>query len=71
MLVVRNDDVPGRIAAVTGVLGDAELNIDDMHLGRSQSGAAALMILATNVAVPDDVQARIRALPGVVSVAAL
>ena len=71
MLVVRNDDVPGRIAAVTRELGEADLNIDDMHLGRSLTGAAALMILATNVAVPDDVQARIRALPGVVSVAAL
>ncbi len=71
MLVVRNDDVPGMIAAVTRELGDAGLNIDDMHLGRSADGAAALMILATGVAVPDDVQARIRALPGVVSVAAL
>ena len=29
------------------------------------------MVLATGVHVPDDVQARIRALPGVVSVAAL
>ncbi len=71
MLVVRNDDVPGMIAAVTGELGRAGLNIDDMHLGRSPEGAAALMILATATAVPDDVQAAIRALPGVVSVAAL
>src|SRR5262249_50220881 len=52
MLVVRNDDVPGRIAAVTKELGDADLNIDDMHLGRSKTGAAALMILATNADVP-------------------
>ncbi len=71
MLVVRNDDVPGMIAAVTGVLGDAGINIDDMHLGRSPEGAAALMILATDVEAPDDVQAAIRALPGVVSVAVL
>jgi D-3-phosphoglycerate dehydrogenase len=71
MLVVRNDDVPGMIAAVTGELGRAGLNIDDMHLGKSPSGAAALMILATGTEVPDDVQAAIRALPGVVSVAAL
>jgi len=71
MLVVRNDDVPGRIAAVTGVLGDARVNIDDMHLGRSQEGRAALMVLATGVAVPDDVRAAIGALDGVVSVAAL
>jgi D-3-phosphoglycerate dehydrogenase len=71
MLVVRNDDVPGMIAAVTGELGRSDLNIDDMHLGRSASGAAALMVLATAERVPDEVQAAIRALPGVVSVAAL
>jgi D-3-phosphoglycerate dehydrogenase / 2-oxoglutarate reductase len=71
MLVVRNADLPGMIAAVTGVLGEAGVNIDDMHLGRSPEGAAALMVLATTVAVPDEVQTRIRALPGVVSATAL
>ena len=71
MLVVRNEDVPGMIAAVTGVVGDAGVNIDDMHLGRSEDGKAALMMLATGAAVPDDVQAAIRAIEGVVSVAAL
>ena len=71
MLVVRNDDVPGMIAAVTGVVGEAGINIDDMHLGRSNEGRAALMILATDGPVPDEVQGAIRALPGVVSVAAL
>ena len=71
MLVVRNDDVPGMIAAVTGVVGEAGINIDDMHLGRSNEGRAALMILATDGAVPDEVQGAIRALSGVVSVAAL
>jgi D-3-phosphoglycerate dehydrogenase len=71
MLVVRNDDVPGMIAAVTGVIGDAGLNIDDMHLGRSPEGAAALMILATDRPVPDDVQTALQSLNGVVSVASL
>jgi D-3-phosphoglycerate dehydrogenase len=71
MLVVRNDDVPGRIAAVTNELGQAGINIDDMHLGRSPEGAAALMVLATDVAVPDEVQQRIAELDGVVSVAVL
>src|SRR3546814_18027861 len=69
MLVVRNDDVPGMIAAVTGRLGEAGVNIDDMHLGRSAAGTAALMVLATDVAVAQEVQAANRALPGVVSVA--
>ncbi|MGH9086316.1 MAG: phosphoglycerate dehydrogenase [Acidimicrobiales bacterium] len=71
MLVVRNDDVPGMISAVTGVLGDAGVNIDDMHLGRSPEGAAALMVLATRQPVPEDVQAAITALPGVVSASVL
>jgi D-3-phosphoglycerate dehydrogenase len=71
MLVCRNDDVPGMISAVTGVLGDAGVNIDDMHLGRSAEGAAALMILATDQPVPEDVQAAIKALDGVLSVVGL
>jgi D-3-phosphoglycerate dehydrogenase len=71
MLVVRNDDVPGMIAAVTGVLGDAGVNIDDMHLGRSPEGAAALMVLATDAEPADEVLTSIRALPGVVSANAL
>ena len=71
MLVVRNEDVPGMIATVTGVVGDAGVNIDDMHLGRSPEGTAALMIMATDVDVSDEIQAAIRAVPGVVSVASL
>jgi L-serine deaminase len=71
MLVVRNEDVPGMIASVTGAVGDAGINIDDMHLGRTEEGRAALMVLATDRAVPDEVQGAIRGLPGVASVAAL
>lgn len=71
MLVVRNDDVPGMISKVTGVLGDAGVNIDDMHLGRSPEGTAALMVLATDRTVTDEVLAAIRAVPGVVSATGL
>jgi D-3-phosphoglycerate dehydrogenase / 2-oxoglutarate reductase len=71
MLVVRNDDRPGMIAFVAGVLADAGVNIDDMHLGRSDRGEAALQVIATDVAVPLEVQGAIRAGDGVVSVHAL
>ena len=71
MLVARNDDVPGMISAVTGAVGAAGINIDDMHLGRSAEGRAALMVLATDVAVPAEVQAAVKAVPGVISVAVL
>jgi D-3-phosphoglycerate dehydrogenase len=55
MVVVRNDDVPGVIGAVATILGDAKINIDDMVVGRTSSGAAALMALATATPVGDDV----------------
>ena len=48
MLIVRNDDVPGMIATVAGALADAGINIDDMHLGHSADGAAAMQVLATD-----------------------
>jgi len=71
MLVVRNDDVPGMIATVTSALRDAGVNIDDMHLGHSPEGAAAMQVLATSVPVPGDVVAALRQVDGIVSVAAI
>jgi D-3-phosphoglycerate dehydrogenase / 2-oxoglutarate reductase len=68
MLVVRNDDRPGMIAYVAGVLADGGINIDDMHLGRSDRGEAALQVIATDRSVPGDVQDAIRKGDGIVSV---
>jgi D-3-phosphoglycerate dehydrogenase / 2-oxoglutarate reductase len=71
MLVVRNDDRPGMIAFVAGVLSDAAINIDDMHLGRSERGEAALQVIATDRSVPGEVQDVIRSGAGIVSVHAI
>jgi len=71
MLVVRNDDRPGMIAFVSGVLSDAGVNIDDMHLGRSDRGEAALQVIATDRSVPIEVQDAIRSGEGIVSVHAI
>jgi D-3-phosphoglycerate dehydrogenase / 2-oxoglutarate reductase len=71
MLVVRNDDRPGMIAHVAGVLADAGVNIDDMHLGRSDRGEAALQVIATDRSVPLEVQDAIRKGAGIVSVRAV
>ncbi|MGH9184621.1 MAG: phosphoglycerate dehydrogenase, partial [Acidimicrobiales bacterium] len=68
MLVVHNEDRPGMVVAVTAALFAAGINIDDMHLGRSAEGAAALQVLATAEPVPPEVQDRIRAADGIVSV---
>src|SRR5438477_6008635 len=52
MVVVRNDDRPGMIGIVGTVLGRAEINIPDFHVGHSASGEAALMVFSTSQAVP-------------------
>ena len=61
MLIVRNDDTPGVIGIVGSVLGKAGVNIEDMHLGQSNDGKAALMVLSTGQAVPTEVQDELRA----------
>jgi len=71
MLIVRNDDRPGVIGAVGTILGDAGVNIADMDVGQSHSGASALMVLATTEPVPAEVQAQLAAADGIHSVAAI
>jgi D-3-phosphoglycerate dehydrogenase len=67
MLVVHNDDRPGMIGKVTTILGEADINIADMDVGRSPSGEAALMAIATDQATPPEIVARIAAVDGVQS----
>ena len=67
MLVVHNRDTPGMIGHVTSALGGAGVNISDMGVGRSPSGEAALMVIATDSLVSPETLARITAVPGVES----
>jgi D-3-phosphoglycerate dehydrogenase len=71
LLVVRNDDRPGMIAAVTAALAAAEVNIDDMRVGHDPDGAAAMQVLATTPEVPEAVRDALRSVEGIVSVHAL
>ena len=71
MLVVRNDDVPGVIGMVGTILGEAGLNIDDMDVGRSPTGVAAMMVISTGLPVPLSVVAEVRSRPGIVDAKAI
>jgi D-3-phosphoglycerate dehydrogenase len=71
MVVVRNDDRPGRIGTVGTTIGRAGVNISDMDVGRSPSGEAALMVLSTDQPVPEAVIAELRSLPGILRVDSL
>jgi len=71
MLVVRNDDRPGMIGKVGTIVGEAGVNIADMDVGQAPSGASAMMVLATDRAVPAEVCDALRAIPGIESVDAI
>jgi D-3-phosphoglycerate dehydrogenase / 2-oxoglutarate reductase len=71
MVVVRNEDVPGMIGRVGTILGGAEVNIQDMRVGKSPQGEAALMVLTTSTPVPADVVEQLRAERGIVDANAI
>jgi L-serine deaminase len=60
MLVTRHQDRPGTMGRIGLMLGQADVNISAMHLGRSAPRADALMILALDEEVPDAVADEIR-----------
>ncbi|MGD9794181.1 MAG: phosphoglycerate dehydrogenase [Acidimicrobiia bacterium] len=68
MLVVRNDDRPGMIGLVGTMLGEAQVNIADMDVGRAAKPGSALMVLSIEPPVPAPVLERLRAVPGMLSV---
>jgi D-3-phosphoglycerate dehydrogenase len=71
MVVVRNEDVPGMIGKVGMILGAADLNIEDMRVGKSPTGEAALMVLTTSTPAPPGVIEQLRAERGIVDAKAI
>ena len=71
MLVISNDDRPGVIGTVGMLLGNANVNIADMDVGRIASADTAVMLLAVTAEVPNHVIETLREAPGILSVKVL
>ena len=71
MLVVRNDDRPGRAGLVLSLLGDTGINVSNIHVGQSPTGQAALMVLALDQPAADELLEQLRAAPGIRQVSVL
>lgn len=71
MLVVRNDDRPGVIGLVGTLLGEHDVNIADMDVGRALTPGTALMVIAPTAEVGEDVLDQLRAKPGIIEVISL
>jgi D-3-phosphoglycerate dehydrogenase / 2-oxoglutarate reductase len=65
MLITSHQDRPGMIGRVGQTLGQADVNISAMHLARTAPRADALMVLALDDVVPDDVAEAISSMDGV------
>jgi len=71
LTLVANTDQPGMIALVAAALGDASINIDDMHIGRAPGADLALMVIATDKPIPVELQESIAGNEGITSVRSL
>ncbi len=67
LLVLENRDVPGVVGKLGTLLGEAGINIADIHLARRDGEQKALAVLRLDQPAGDDVLARLRALPEVLS----
>lgn len=55
MLFIRNEDRPGMIGKLGSVLGEHNINIGNMAVGRGEPGSRAAMAVTVDEPVPDEV----------------
>ncbi len=68
MLVLMNNDKPGVIGGIGMLLGQNGINIARMQFGREQQGGLAMSVVSIDGTATDDVMAKIKKLPNVLSV---
>jgi D-3-phosphoglycerate dehydrogenase len=64
MLFIRNEDVPGMIGRVGTILGEHDLNIGNMAVGRGEPGSRAAMVVTVDEPVPAEVLEKLTSIPG-------
>jgi D-3-phosphoglycerate dehydrogenase len=65
--LIHNVDKPGSIGSIGNTLGEHQINISRMMVGREEDGQRNIIFLKTDTPVPADVIEEIEALPLVVS----
>lgn len=66
MLVVKNDDRPGKIGLVGTLLGEAGISISSMGVGPTGTGGTALMIIATDREIPLEITEQLSGSEGII-----
>ncbi len=65
MLIVKHEDKPGMIGRVATVLGERQINIGAMQVGRRERGETQLMVLSVDQPAGREVVEHIASIPGV------
>lgn len=68
LLMTHHRDQPGMIGRVGTLLGEADINISQMQVGRSEPRGEAVMVLTLDEPVPPELLARLRAVPNMADV---
>lgn len=71
VLFVRNYDKPGSIGGLGRVLGDSNVNIATLHLGRTAPGQEAIALVQIDQPLTPDLIDAVRRLPNVIQVKAM
>ena len=70
-LMLRNRDVPGVVGTVGTLLGQAQVNIAGLELGRDRAGGMALSLFAVDGPVPAAVLDQLKSMPAIISASLL
>jgi D-3-phosphoglycerate dehydrogenase len=62
LLMTRHQDRPGMIGRVGTILGEADINISSMLVGRRERRGQALMVISVDEPIPAEVLARLRSI---------
>jgi len=71
LILVSHQDKPGIIGRVGTLLGNNDVNIATMQVGRKVVGGSAIMVLTTDKPAPEDVLKQMNELPDIMNVTAL
>ncbi len=68
LVLVKNRDVPGVIGEVGSCLGEAEVNIAEYHLARTEEGGEALGVIRTDAPLSTELVEELSGLPSVIAI---
>ncbi|MBI5100563.1 MAG: phosphoglycerate dehydrogenase [Nitrospirae bacterium] len=68
LLLIYNNDKPGVIGNIGGLMGKNDINISRMHFGRESAGGIAISVVSVDSTPSSEVMEEIRKLPNILSV---